>query len=113
PWIATQGSTREMYGLPRAICSTVRSSLPAPASARARPAPSEGAPEDGVPQSAYELLLKSLFEDSFDKKERLLRHALSAAPSYLRAKIALAGLYRDNDQDEKAAAALSPIATRD
>src|SRR5262249_24265526 len=91
----------------------LRPLLPVAKSSPARGRSDADVPEDGVPQTAYELLLKSLFEDSAQKRELILRRALDVAPDYLRARIELAQLYRETGQTEKATSTLARIATRD
>ncbi len=112
PWARIAGSVKDLVRLQKEVYRAIAGSLPAVQGPRPLPADAPAA-EDGVPQAAYESLLKSFLEDSPDKRERLLRRALDLAPQYLRAKIELAQLYRDSDQVDKAITTLSNLATRD
>ena len=107
PWIAVEGSVNGVQALQDALFRRVQSSLPV-----ARSCASVPSPEDGIPQAAYEMLLKSFLEDAAPKRERLLKRALELAPEYLRARIELAVLYRSQNDLPKASAILSNIATR-
>ena len=109
PWITVSGSSKDLLALQRDLFRALCPSLPPGAPALA----AGSAEEDGVPQAAYESLLKSLLEDSPDKREKLLRRSLDLAPSYLRAKIELAQIYRESGRLPKAVQTLSSLATRD
>lgn len=109
-WIRVSGSVKNVVQLQADLYRAVVSILPAPdRKAQADPP----IPEDGVPQAAYEALIKSYLEDAADKRERFLKRALEVAPNYLRAKIELAQLYRAGGQFDKATQILTNMATTD
>jgi len=107
-WVSAEGSLNGVLALQDALFRRLQTSLPV-----ARACSSGPSAEDGVPQAAYEMLLKSFLEDAAPKRERFLKRALELAPDYLRAKIELAVLYRSQNDLPKASAILSNIATRD
>ena len=113
PWVEVHGSIKDIYALQRALHAAVRAALPRGSGPQTSPAGGSPAPEDGAPQTAYEFLLKSYFEDVPQRREVLLRRALDIAPDYLRAQVELAQVYADSGQSEKAAGVLSRISTRD
>ena len=108
-WIEVGGSSRDILALQRDLLRALRPHLPLHG---ARPA-SAVSPEDGVPQAAYETLIKSHLEDFPETREKLLRRTIEIAPGYLRARIELAELYRSAGKLEKAAETLSNLATTD
>jgi TolB-like protein len=111
PWITITGSSKGLIRLQQDLFNAIRPSLPRPPAGAA--AQGGSAEEDGVPQAAYESLLRSFIEDAPEKREKLLRHSLELAPSYLRAKIELAEIYQESNQLQLAAQVLSSLATRD
>lgn len=109
PWLTVTGSVKSIIALQKDLFSKVRSALPSFRRTASRSVPAE----DGVPQAAYELLLRTYYEDAPDKRERMLRRTLELAPDYLRAKMELAQIYRESNQLAKGAETLSTIVTRD
>ena len=107
PWVTTNGSVKAVLPLQDDLFHRLQASLPV-----ARSCASGPSAEDGVPQAAYEMLLKSFLEDADAKREKFLKRALELAPDYLRAKIELAVLYREQNLLPKASAILSNIVTR-
>lgn len=108
PWIAVDGSVKAVLALQDDLFHKLQASLPV-----SKACPGSAAAEDGVPQASYEMLLKSFLEDAPDKREKMLKRALDLAPDYLRAKIELAMLYREQNALPRASAVLANVATRD
>jgi tetratricopeptide (TPR) repeat protein len=106
-WMSVNGSVSAVLALQDALFHKLQSSLPVARSCAAAPSA-----EDGVPQAAYEMLLKSYLEDAPAKREKFLKRALELAPDYLRARIELALLYREQNALPKASTILSNIVTR-
>lgn len=65
-------------------------------SGQALPCSSSGSKDEIISGQAYELFIKSLMEDSNEKKEQSLKQALQISPNFSRAIVSLGRLYFDN-----------------